>query len=244
MSNLIAIINNAIIGEAKVWDKPKTKIAIWTKDKNIREIEGIGSSCYGLENGIPLAEVDVLYVKEKENGIKIYSFEIKSHKINMTRQLKRQLLKQSIFLLLTTLEGFCIYSDNICMSLDDRLMKKPLEIRVMYVGGYKESELKEKPLVSLFQSLYKNGRAFSDIYVFRRSNEFYIRYAFALNQSIPSGEFTIQADSINLYRQIIVENYKDILDDILNSNREADLQSILIRYGKINGLNFEALSRI
>jgi len=244
MSNLIAIINNAIIGEAKAWDKHKTKIAIWIKDKNIREMEGINSSCYRLENGFPLAEVDVLYVKEKESGIKVYSFEIKSHKINMTRQLKRQLLKQSIFLLLTALYGFCVYSDNVCMSLDDKLMKKPLEIRVMYVGGYKESELKEKPLVSLFQSLYKNGKAFSDIHVFRRSNEFYIKYAFSLNQSIPSGEFIIQVDSINLYRQIIVENYKDILDDILSSNGEVDLQSILIRYGKINGLNFEALSRI
>jgi len=244
MSNLIAIINNAVIGETEVRNKPKTKIAIWTKDKNIREIEGTGSSCYGLESRLPLAEIDVLHVKEKESGIRVYSFELKSHQINATKQLKRQLLRQSIFLLLTALEGFCVYSDNVCISLVDKLMRKPLEIRVMYVGGYKESELKEKPLVSLFQSLYRNGRAFSDISISRKDNEFHIKYAFALNQYILSGEFAIQADSVNLYKQIIIENYRDILNDILNSNGEADLRGILIRYGKINGLNFEAFSRI
>lgn len=241
MGGLTAIINNAIIGEMRIRDKGKTRIAVWISDKNIKDINGTFSFCYGLERRFPIAEIDLLHIKEKESGIRVYSFELKSSQ-RRTRRLDRQLLGHSISLLLTALEGFYMCSNNICMSLDDKLIKKPLEIRVMYVNGYKEDELKEKSPNLLLQILYRNGREFSNIHIFRRGDEFFIKYKFLLYQYIISGELAIQVYNVNFYRGIITESYRDVLSDIYNGR--GDLRSILIRYEKINNLNLEAFSRI
>jgi len=244
MGDLSAVINNAIIGRANLRDKPnKTKVVVWTKDKNIRELDGVDTPCYRLDSPIPLAEIDVLHLREKKNSIRLYSFELKSNNGYMRNSFRRQLLKQSLLLLLSALDGFYVYSNNICMTLTNKLREKPFEIKVMYVGGHEEGELKEKPLNILLETLYRDSMIFSDMSIYKIDDEFYIRYAFVLDQDIINEDFAVLSHYVSFYKNLILNNYKSITADILNSKGKKDLLSILVKYEKINRSYFKAFSR-
>jgi len=236
MKDLSIVVNNAIISGVRVKDKPnKNKLIISLNDNNVKDIRGNINICYGLRGIYPYSEIDILYVIEKERSIKVYSFELKSREGSwISRKLIAQLLRQSLFLTFVTLDGFYINLNNGCIFLVDKLRKKPVEIKVMYLNGYSERYVKEMPLQITFKTLYRYSQIFSYIYIYRNTREFYIDIEIALPHSIYRDNLSIPTNYLNIYREILIKNYKKIVDEIISNlkreNTEKSLSSILIGY--------------
>jgi len=168
MGDLSIVVDNAIIGGARVLNKPdKYRIAVFSEDENIREISGEVSTYCGLKRMFLFAELDVLHITEKERSIKVRSFELKSgRKEEVSIELFTQLSKQAVILTFFALEGLPITLKNSCIYLTNKLYKKPVEIEVRYLDGYSENEIKNMLLSMVYETLYRKSKKFSYINIF------------------------------------------------------------------------------
>lgn len=119
MSKVSILLTNTTINIAEYNEKSgKIGVAIFSKSKNVKEIEGEELyTCYEFKRGNSLTEIDFLHIKGKENITEINSFELKKSR-RITRQEVIQLIKQSLFLISATLYDFRMDLENSCIHLN------------------------------------------------------------------------------------------------------------------------------
>jgi len=220
MSNLSIMVTNAIVNRVKDWKgKDKYRAIISFDNKNIREndINGNGNTCHRLENILPISELDFLHIIKKEKDIIICSFEVKQGR-RSTVSLSEQLLKQLLSLLLVTLDGLYIISENSCVYLGNKPYES-IKIEVRYLTGYSEEDIKIKSLSEIYKILYEKSQVFSHVKISRKKDIFdtFIEIKFPndkyenkykyYDRLLLSAISTIK----DPYRKIIIRSYEDII---------------------------------
>jgi len=225
MGDLSIVVNNAIISGTKIWNKPdKYRIAVFSKDENIKEISGEVNTYCGLRRIFLFAELDVLHLTEKEGSIKVRSFELKSRGgERVSVKLFTQLLKQSLSLIFVALDGFYISFENSCIFLINKLYKKPVEIEVRYLNGYSEDEIKNMLSSSMHKTLYGKSKKFSYINISTDNYGFNIKFEITLPYYRYYDNLYIPIDYISHYRRIMMKKYKDIIEEFVYNYNKKDL---------------------
>jgi len=210
MGKISILLTNATINKVEYNEKPgKVGVAIFSKSRNVKEIKGEEFyTCHEFKKGNILAEIDFLHIKGKENVTEINSFELKKSR-RMSREEIIQLIKQSLFLTSATLYGFRVDFENGCLHLNkSRKDVKNVKIRIMYLNGYREGDLKNLPPHLILDKLYKKAQIFSDIDIYfdKNANAFVIHYRVALPQSIYDDMFSISLDMGSYFLKFIMQN--------------------------------------
>jgi len=232
MSEISILLANAIINKVEYNEKHgKVGVAIFSKSGNVKEIKGEEFyTCYGFKKkGNTLTEIDFLHIKGKENITEINSFELKKSR-RISREEIVQLIKQSLFLMSATLYGFHVDFENGCIYLNKS--RENVKIRIMYLNGHRERDLKNLPLHLILGKLYKEAQIFSDIDIYfnKNTNAFDIHYKLALPQSIYDDMFSISLDMRSSFLKFIMQNSRRIANEILVSNRSGRLSYLLAMY--------------
>jgi len=238
MGNLLTLTNVLLNKAFLSGRKNKERVVLWAGKNDISKYIGRASDrCY--DSSIvrfPLAELDLLVKREKKHEIIIDSFELKlGGNSILSRATQRQLIRQGILLTLVSLDGFHIYSNNVCMSLDDLLYRKPIRIYVRFLGGHSEKEVSNYISSQEFRDIYRNSYLFSDIFISNSRNICSIEYKCVFPNNIVGERLEFHRDMINYYRSLIMGNYKSMVEDFINSNGNRKISDILKNYDKTYG---------
>jgi len=233
MSDLSILLTNATINTveyAKEQGKEKIGLAIFSKNKNAKEFEvNKYNVCYEGEKGNELGETDVLYIKGERDTIEINSFELKGSK-RLHKKGREQMIRQSLLLISVGLYGLRINLDKSCIYVGTS--RGNVKIRIMYLNGYHEGDLKNLPLNQMLDKLYDESYIFSDIDIYfnRNANAFNINYRVAFPHSIYVDEFSISINMRRIFLKTIIEYYTKIAKEIIQSNGAKKLSYLLTMY--------------
>lgn len=231
---LLYIANNAIIRLGFLKNsKNEKKLYIFLKD--FEEKKGETSfSCNDyiieIKNG-NFVELDLLLMKEENNTIYIDSYEIKSSKKNFKLKNIDQLSKQSLFLLFLVMDGLLIKKEDLCI-VDNKNIDNYV-VRVKYLNGINENNLKSLNLKEKIDYLDKNSHLFYDIRIKNKGNHYLVNFYGMFSNGTYYEIMEIEKEKIKNYIDILSRNYKNIIKKFLlnnirdNLNKKESLMNII-----------------